>query len=140
MECSLRGETYQPIPATVHGDGGLEGVTTDGEGYQCYADQGTLSVQDQVKKQKAKITKDLGKLNKNKAFWASYLDGKKLKKWILVTPSVSDKAVLVHARKHAKIIRDLKATTTASSSGVSTVEAGSLGPMPASAIPVFAAT
>ena len=105
IECSLRGETYQPIPDKVNGDGGLEGITTDGEGYQCYADQDSVSTKDRVDKQKDKITTDLRKLKKYEEFWGSVFGTSKLKKWILVSPNVPDKAVVAHARKHARKVR-----------------------------------
>lgn len=108
IECGLRGETYQPIPDKVQGDGGLEGISSDGDGYQCYADQGSVSTEDRVKKQKSKIRTDLGKLKINADFWAKVFVSHKLKKWILVTPDVPDKEVIAHARRHAKKIRDEK--------------------------------
>jgi hypothetical protein len=65
-----------------------------------------VSTPDRVKKQKKKIAIDLGKLKKHESFWASVFGGKKLRKWIFVTPDVPDKDVVVHARKHAKKVRD----------------------------------
>lgn len=106
IECGLRGETYQPIPDKVQGDGGLEGISSDGDGYQCYADQNSISTEDRVEKQKEKIRTDLGKLRRYADFWATVFVAHKLKKWFLVTIEVPDKAVIVHARKHAKRIRD----------------------------------
>ncbi len=107
IECGLRKETYQPIPDRVQGDGGLEGITTDGEGYQCFADQDSLSTSDRVEKQKGKIRTDLLKLKKYEEYWTSIFVTTKLKKWFLVTPGVPDKAIIAYARKHAKKIRDL---------------------------------
>lgn len=107
IECMVRGETYQPIPDKVNGDGGLEGISSDGDGYQCYADQDSVSTQDRVKKQKDKITTDLAKLEKHADFWDSVFVLHKLKKWFLVIPDMPDKALVAHARKHAKRIREL---------------------------------
>jgi hypothetical protein len=108
IQCGLRGEAYQPIPDTVEGDGGLEGITSDGEGFQCYADQATMNVAERVRKQKKKIADDLRKLKKNSDFWKDVLGTTSLRRWYLVTPEVPDKAVLVHARLHAKKLRDEK--------------------------------
>ncbi len=108
IECALRGETYQPIPDKVQGDNGLEGISTDGEGYQCYADQGSLSTPQRVTKQKDKIRTDLPKLKKYENYWATVFVTTKLKNWILVTPEVPDRAVVAYARKYAKKIRDMK--------------------------------
>jgi len=107
IECGLRGETYQPIPDKVHGDNGLEGISTDGDGYQCFADQDSLSTADRVKKQKAKIRTDIPKLKKYETYWSTIFVMTKLKKWFLVTPDVPDKAVIACARKYAKQIRKL---------------------------------
>jgi hypothetical protein len=106
IECSLRGETYQPIPDKVQGDNGLEGVSTDGEGYQCFADQDSESTSDRVNKQKRKIREDLNKLEQYSEYWSTIFGTTKLKKWFLVTPKVSDKAVISYARSRAKVIRE----------------------------------
>lgn len=108
VQCKLIGEEYEPIPDVVKGDGGLEGVTTAGDGYQCYADQETVSVADRTRKQKTKIRDDLAKLEQRRTFWESYFGTRKLKRWFLVCPDVADKLVLTHAKKHAKILRDKK--------------------------------
>lgn len=102
----MRGETYQPIPAKVEGDGGLEGISTDGEGYQCYADQDSVSTADRVGKQKKKIRDDLKKLITRKEFWTTIFTTTTLKKWFLVTPDVPDKELIAYARKWAKKVRD----------------------------------
>jgi hypothetical protein len=108
IQCRLCGEEYQPIPDQVGGDGGLEGCTTNGDGYQCYSDQKTINTAERTRKQKKKIGEDLAKLEKRRTFWEPYFGTKKLRRWFLVCPEVPDKAVLVHAQKHAKIIRDMK--------------------------------
>ena len=96
LECELRGECYQPIPDQVDGDAGLEGITSDGFFfcYQCYADQDTLNLTERLRKQKKKITTDLGKLKKYKDFWESIFCTHKLRRWFLVTPDVPDKAAI----------------------------------------------
>jgi hypothetical protein len=96
-----QGHQYIPIPDKVAGDGGLEGFSTTGDGFQCYADEGSVNTADRAKKQKRKITTDLNKLAApaRQQYWISLLQGTKLSRWHLVVPVVEDKAVLVHARE-----------------------------------------
>jgi hypothetical protein len=101
----LQGEVYQEIPDETHGDGGLEGISSNGDGYQCYADERSFDKKDRTKKQKKKITEDLAKLEIYKDFWISFLQGSKLKRWFLVVPEVGNKEVVAHARKEAAKLR-----------------------------------
>ena len=54
IDAGIRAEFYQRIPAKMQGDGGMEGFTSDGHGYQAYADQDSLNTSDRAKKQKKK--------------------------------------------------------------------------------------
>jgi hypothetical protein len=96
-----QGHQYICVPAKVGGDGGIEGFATTGDAYQCYADEASVSTADRARKQKRKITDDLGKLAKpgRLAFWTDLFQGTKIARWHLVVPVIEDKAVLVHARK-----------------------------------------
>jgi hypothetical protein len=104
----INGQTYHLIADKVQGDGGLEGFSSDGHAYQCYCDQDSVSTADRAKKQKAKITADLAKLETYKDFWEQTLQGVKLKLWVLVVPSYEDKDVLTHARKVAAALKKKK--------------------------------
>lgn len=98
---SQQGYQYIAIPDKVAGDGGLEGFSTTGEAFQSHADEASVSTADRARKQKRKITTDLGKLaDPNRlSYWTSLLQGTTLSCWHLVVPLVEDKAVLVHARE-----------------------------------------
>src|SRR6266436_1626045 len=78
------GHTYQIIPDKVQGDGGLEGFATNGHVYQCYCDQDSVNTADRARKQKRKITQDLGKLEKYRAYWVTIFQGIKVTRWVLV--------------------------------------------------------
>jgi hypothetical protein len=106
--CRLQGEVYQGIPDKTQGDGGLEGVSTSGDAYQCYADEGSLSEKDRTKKQKKKVTEDLAKLDDNKDFWTDFLQGSLIKRWFLVVPTLANKEVVAHARREAAKLRKKK--------------------------------
>jgi len=105
---SLKGGVYQRIPAKGNGDGGLEGFSNCGHGFQAYSDEGTLSHKERTQKQKGKITKDLRKLKTNRKFWEAALQGVKLRRWSLIVPKLDDKAVVAHARKKAAELREAK--------------------------------
>jgi hypothetical protein len=92
---------YQRIPATG-GDCGLEGLSDTGDGYQCYADQGSKDNDDRVRKQKKKILTDLKKFEKNKTWWEGFLGPKKIRRWILMVPYLEDKQVVTYARGKAR--------------------------------------
>lgn len=96
--------TYQLIPDKVQGDGGLEGFASNGHVYQCYCDQNSVSTADRTRKQKKKITEDLGKLNKYRAYWSTIFKDIEITRWVLVVPAHEDKGVLNHAVKRAKAL------------------------------------
>jgi hypothetical protein len=94
------------IPDTVHGDCGIEGYGRDGKAFQCYAVEGEpLATGELTKKQKAKITQDLGKLQANAAALQIILGTTQLHYWILVVPRWEDKSVQAHAETKAAVIR-----------------------------------
>ncbi|MBL0175137.1 MAG: hypothetical protein IPP94_07725 [Ignavibacteria bacterium] len=96
---------FVPIPDRVRGDCGLEGFTRGGLGFQCYAAEEPLITSELTRKQKAKITSDLGKLVKYKTNLARLLGPTMLDKWILVVPRWEDKALLAHAEEKMKLLR-----------------------------------
>jgi hypothetical protein len=53
--------SYQQIAPETHGDCGLEGSAYDGTGYQCYGAQDWTDSAQLLKKQKNKMTRDIGK-------------------------------------------------------------------------------
>lgn len=105
---SILGQKYQRVADGVLGDGGLEGFSSDGQAFQAYADQNSNSKAERLEKLKNKISDDVPKLKKYEKEWASRLGDLKLKDWTLVVPIYEDKAVLSHALKKAKELRDAK--------------------------------
>jgi hypothetical protein len=98
---SLFGGSYQRIP-DIAGDNGLEGIADTGDAYQCYADQDTKTHKERVQKQKDKIKDDLEKLDINRAWWASFLGPRKIRRWTLMVPVVADKDVVAYGRKKGR--------------------------------------
>ena len=100
-------ENLQPVPDRVHGDGGLEAYRLDQPiVYQCYAPEDPLSVAEQTKAQKRKITNDIKKLVDNcdrtiELLGPSY----RVSRWVLLTPEYDDKALLSHARTTSTKVR-----------------------------------
>lgn len=90
---------YFPIPDGDRGDGGLEGFSADGCAYQCYAPKGPQSMSDLRKDLVGKITDDIAKFVKNKDDKVAKLIGAvKIRRWILITPDVPTKDILIHCQ------------------------------------------
>lgn len=98
---------FLPIPDTVRGDCGLEGFTRDGKAFQCYAAEEPLNPHDLTIKQKAKVTRDTGKLVQYEDQLAGMLGPTVLNEWILVVPRWEDRSLLAHAEEKLKAIRAL---------------------------------
>lgn len=97
-------DSYINIPATP-GDYGLEGFTkTTGCGYQCYCPDKSYPTRVLYEKQRDKITTDLKKLQTNEADLKKLLGPTKLRRWHLVTPTISHNDLLKHAQtKEAEV-------------------------------------
>lgn len=95
----------QAIPKDVHGDAGLECVTTDGCAYQAYSPQPALLQKTVTDKISNKARTDLDKLIKYEKKIASIIGKKKIKRWILVTPKFRDKSNIVSIQTKAKTIK-----------------------------------
>ncbi len=99
LRYSQRVGTYQHIPAEIGGDYGLEGFAADGTAYQCYACQTWTDSAFLLKKQKTKMTADIGKLIKNEANLLKILGDIRIGIWNFVLPFWNDKELLMHANK-----------------------------------------
>ncbi|MXZ00349.1 hypothetical protein F4Y93_06740 [Candidatus Poribacteria bacterium] len=97
---------YQRVPPRVHGDWGIEGYTSDGVLYQCYAPVEPLSIPDLHVKLRDKVTADIGKLIKNAHVIVGLLAPTEIRRWVLVTPRVEDKAILEHAKAKETMVRN----------------------------------
>jgi hypothetical protein len=96
---------YQEIPAETHGDCGLEGVASDGNVYQCYSAQDYVTPAELLKKQKGKITADIGKLLNNEQELLEILGSVKIRRWYLVVPHWKNKDLIKHAKEKEAFVR-----------------------------------
>ena len=98
-------EKLRYFPAAMGGDKGLEGFSTDGIGYQCYADKDSLTLRARTDKQKAKLTRDTNKLKTNRDALIVLLDGTVLDHYFLIVPEYHSIELIAHANKRAKVVR-----------------------------------
>lgn len=106
LQCRHGALNVHKVPAKDKGDLGIDYYcTADGVAYQCYAVEEPISVAVRAKKQKYKITKDLGKLQKNSALVAKLFYGKPVKKWVLLCPLHDSKEVNIHCANKTVEIR-----------------------------------
>lgn len=100
-------EGHQYIPARNDGDCGIEGYTETGKVYQCYFPEGEYSPNDLYEKLRDKLTKDIGKIQKNQDKLLK-LGINNITEWHLVIPKYEDKRILEHAYTKEKEILKLK--------------------------------
>lgn len=98
-------EKLRYFPATMRGDKGLEGFSTDGIGYQCYADKDSLTLRARTDKQKAKLVRDTNKLKKNKDALMALLNGTVLDHYFLIVPQYHSTEVIEHSNRRAEVVR-----------------------------------
>lgn len=98
------GTDYQRIPDQL-GDYGAEGVTSDGCAVQAYAAEEVVDSKKLYEAQRDKVTRDLGKLRKNRAAIAAMI-GRPIKRMILMVPEFRTKALLEHCATKAAEIRE----------------------------------
>jgi len=94
-------QNVQDVPDRVHGDAGLEFITTDGCCYQSYAPEETSDVAKAASAMKSKGARDLRKLEKNKDKISEILGARKITNWILFCPFLDNKEVISHLQKIA---------------------------------------
>ena len=95
---------FQEVPDGVKGDFGIEGFSTDGCVYQCYASQEYHDATKLYEDQRNKITRDLKKFVDNRADLGKLFNGIKVKRWILMVPTFDDKRLTLHAAAKAQEI------------------------------------
>jgi hypothetical protein len=93
---------YQEIPAKHGGDLGLEGFSTNGCAYQCYAAQGQRDTKKLYEVQRDKITTDINKFINNKSDLIKLFGDIIICRWCLVVPKYESKELLEHATKKTK--------------------------------------
>lgn len=99
---------YQIIPAKHGGDFGIEGYSTDGCAYQCYAAQEPLSTKQRYDNQRNKVTTDIGKFISNKVDLIKVFGNTIIRRWILVVPISESASLMQHASKKTKEVLDAK--------------------------------
>lgn len=92
------GDGYQVVEASP-GDYGLEGFTLHtGLAFQCYCPKQIYDTATLCKKLRKKISDDLKKLETYQLEINDLLQGTKIRRWFLVTPTIPSKSLLKHAR------------------------------------------
>ncbi|PZV10279.1 MAG: hypothetical protein DCF32_00225 [Leptolyngbya sp.] len=99
---------YQEIPDKHGGDFGIEGYSTDGCAYQCYAAQEPLSTKQRYEHQRNKITTDIGKFINNKTELVKTFGHTVINRWVLVVPLSESASLVQHASTKAKEVLDAK--------------------------------
>lgn len=94
------------MPATMGGDYGIEGFTSDGIAYQCYADRDSLTLRNRTDKQKKKLYDDTCKLKQYANKLEGVLDGLKIEHYFLVVPQYHAAELVAHAATRAKAVRE----------------------------------
>ena len=91
------GVAFQPVPDRDRGDLGIEGFTSSGEVFQCYAAQNPYNNEELYKKQRRKITQDLGKLVDNIENLKKLTGLSEIKCWVLLVPRFDSRRLIQHA-------------------------------------------
>jgi hypothetical protein len=88
---------YQEVPAKHVGDFGIEGYSTNGCVYQCYATQEPCTTKLRYESQRDKITTDIGKFISNKSNLIQLFGCTSINRWILVVPVSKSALLMQHA-------------------------------------------
>lgn len=96
---------YQQVPHEHGGDHGIEGFSTDGCAYQCYAPREPLSVKTRFEAHRDKLTADIGKFIANAKDLAVIFGLLRIRRWLLVVPRHDSGKLLAHAEKKAAQVR-----------------------------------
>lgn len=99
---------YQELPAKHGGDFGIEGYSTDGCAYQCYAKEEPCTTSVLYEAQRDKITVDIGKFIKNKPELVKLFGGTLIDRWILVVPRHESAKLAQHASKKSEEVMQLR--------------------------------
>jgi hypothetical protein len=97
---------YIPIPDQHNGDGGIEGFSLDGNAYQMYCSENTVTMSKLYEDQRNKMTRDIGKFIKNTNKMKGFFGELKIKRWVLVVPKHKTKEIITHATKKTKEVKE----------------------------------
>lgn len=100
-----RPEELFELPATLGGDYGIEGYSTDGIAYQCYADRDSPTLRNRTDKQKQKLSRDLRKIKTNSLKIEAVLGGVVLEHYFLIVPSYHSADLVAYAVDQSAIVR-----------------------------------
>lgn len=106
LKMKYRDDGYQEMTAHTKGDLGIEGFTRNGIVFQCYCPDEEYDSTKLYEHQRDKVTTDLGKLQKYKKQLLKFLQGVKIKKWIFLTPKITNKELIRHCHEKAVEFRN----------------------------------
>lgn len=95
---------YLEIPASP-GDYGLDGILLNGEIYQCYCPERQCTDKELYESQRKKVHEDLMKLKRNEESINKILNGRKVKRWHLLTPKIPTNELIAYCSKKKEEIR-----------------------------------
>jgi hypothetical protein len=87
------------------GDCGIEGFSSDGVAYQCYADRDSLTLRHRTDKQKAKLNADTSKLQERAERLERILGDVVINHYIFIVPEFHAAELVEHAAKRSKVVR-----------------------------------
>lgn len=99
LQEKFKDENFNTVPATTQGDWGLDGYTRTGIIFQCYNPKERTTNHDLHKKLQNKINTDLKKIEEYQKDIKILMDGVKIKKWILLTYRIPNKAIHIYAKR-----------------------------------------
>ena len=97
---------YQEVPAKHKGDFGIEGYSSCGSVFQCYATEAHETKQ-RYEAQRIKINTDIGKFIKNKDEFIKLFGNTVINRWILLVPVFDSAWLTQHASKKTKEVLEL---------------------------------
>ncbi len=97
---------FQRVPADDQGDHGIEGFSTDGCVYQCYAGDSRLKIKDRYEAQRDKLTDDIGKLIENEQEIGQLLGDVVVTRYYFMVPVHDSKRLNKHAQDQAQRVRE----------------------------------
>ncbi|MCY8918568.1 hypothetical protein MOE20_19495 [Bacillus atrophaeus] len=106
LKMKYESDGYQEMIAHTNGDLGIEGFTRTGIVFQCYCPDDEYDPTKLYEHQRDKVTKDLKKLATYKEKLLEFFQGIKIKKWIFLTPKVTNKQLVAHCHTKAHEYRD----------------------------------
>ncbi|MDG4850793.1 hypothetical protein [Peribacillus frigoritolerans] len=101
LKMKYENDGYQEMTAHTHGDLGIEGFTRTGIIFQCYCPDDEYDSSKLYNHQRDKVSADLQKLKKYQKQLLKFFQGVKVKKWIFLTPKVTNKELIAHCHKKA---------------------------------------